>query len=157
MAFCDTYGVSTGAGVEKTKFLVSAGGSDGSASHIERKGLDGIAVAVEGRARTRWIGEIPQFHEVFPGCSCEHVGRSWVPKNLTDLFWAYVDPCDGLQVARFPSVQGPAIKEAVGDFPKETSAIFGGGSDEGVVCRGPGSVENGCCVGAGEGNDIGEF
>lgn len=157
MAFCDTNGLTTGAGIKETKFLVSARGCKNSAGHVECKRLNGITVSVQSGARTRRISEVPEFDKVLAGCSCDNVGGSWMPNNLTDFLWAHVDPCDGLQVVRFPTVRGPAIKEAVRDFPKERSAIFGGGSDESVVGRRPSGVENSCRVRTSERNDVREL
>jgi len=44
-----------------------------------------------------------------------------------------------IQIMRFPSIRGPAIKEAIMNFPKERGAILGGGCqcDEDVVGRKP--------------------
>lgn len=135
IAFCDADGVSAGSGVKKTQFLIAASGRKSGPGRIECKGLYGITVAVQCGARTRRISEIPKFYEVLAGCGRENVGGNWMPKNLTNFLWTHIDPCDGLQIVRFPSVRGPAIKKVVRDFPKERSTIFRGGSDKSVVGR----------------------
>ena len=124
MAFSDTDRISTSPRVEETELLVSTRGCENGAGQVERERLYGITVAVQGGARTRRISEIPEFHEMLAGCGGENVGSSWVPENLADFLGAHVDPRDGLQVLRFPSVRGPTIEEAVRDFPKERSTVF---------------------------------
>ena len=124
MTFSDTDRISTSPWVKEMELLVSTCGCENGAGHVERERLYGIAVAVQGGARTRQVSEIPEFHEMLAGCGGEDIGSSWVPENLADFVGAHVDPRDGLQVLRFPSVRGPTIKEAVGDFPEERSTVF---------------------------------
>lgn len=51
IAFRGTDRISTGAGIKQTSFHVSASSGENCAGHVERKGLDGVAVAVQGGAR----------------------------------------------------------------------------------------------------------
>ena len=149
--------LTTSTGVENPEFPVSAGGRQQRSGGVKRHALNNVPMPTQHRPRLLRIGNVPQFDGAFAPTRRQHPFRTGMEQNLADLSRGPVDPKNGIEILRDPSLGAPPFERGRGHAPEHYFAVFACGGDEGVVVRGPVGVEDGGGVGACEGEGVGEF
>lgn len=151
MSVSFAYRRTASAGVEEAEFLITAGGDQERSTGIKRDTLDPVRMPRQRRPRALHPGiKIPELDQMVSRCAGEEVRCCGVPEDLSDFARGGKDSENGVEVAGFPGVGGPAFEE-VGlgaDVPDHDGAVFATGGDDGVVVRVPVRVEDGGGVGA---------